>query len=58
MTSLIADSKEPDNVSLAAFRPTRIKEFIVDDDEGRSDVGFHGGSARFGGGKYTPMSLQ
>ena len=33
MTSLIADSKNPDNVSLAAFRPTRIKKFIVEDDE-------------------------
>ena len=33
MTSLIADSKEPGNVSLAAFRPSKIKKFIVEDDE-------------------------
>ena len=33
MTSLIADSTEPDNISLAAFRPTRIKKFIVEPDD-------------------------
>ena len=33
MESLIADSKEPENVSLAAFRPARIKRFVVEDDE-------------------------
>lgn len=33
MASLIADSNEPENVSLAAFRPARIREFIVEDDE-------------------------
>ena len=33
MSSLIADSKEPNNVSLAAFRPARITRFIVEDDE-------------------------
>ena len=33
MTSLIAASNEPDNVSLATFRPTTIKKFIVEADE-------------------------
>ena len=33
MTSLIADSQEQSNVSLAAFRPAKIKEFVVEDDE-------------------------
>lgn len=33
MTALINDSNEPDNVSLAAFRPTRITGFIVEEDE-------------------------
>lgn len=33
METLIADSKEPENCSLAAFRPARIKRFIVEDDE-------------------------
>ncbi len=33
MTSLVADSNAPGNVSLAAFRPARIKRFIVDDDD-------------------------
>ncbi len=33
MASLIADSNEPANVSLAAFRPARLRKFIVEDDE-------------------------
>ena len=33
VTSLIADSQEPSNVSLAAFRPANIKKFVVEDDE-------------------------
>lgn len=33
MTSLIADSQEPQNTSLAAFRPTTIKRLIVEEDE-------------------------
>ena len=33
MTSLIADSQEQSNVSLAAFRPAKIKKFVVEDDE-------------------------
>ena len=33
MTSLVADSQKPENVSLAAFRPARIKRFVVEEDE-------------------------
>ena len=33
MATLIADSNEPENVSLAAFRPVRMRKFIVEDDE-------------------------
>ena len=33
IASLIADSNEPANVSLAAYRPARIRKFIVEDDE-------------------------
>lgn len=33
MTSLIAASQSPGNVSLAAFRPTRIKRFVAEDAE-------------------------
>lgn len=33
MTRLIEDSKAPKNVSLAAFTPTRVGKFIVEDDE-------------------------
>ena len=33
LTRLIEDSKEPTNVSLAAFRPSKIIEFIVEPDD-------------------------
>jgi len=33
MTALIADSKAPKNVSLAAFRPKKIKKLVVAEDE-------------------------
>jgi len=32
MTELIEDSKEPKNVSLAAFRPTSVQRFVIEDD--------------------------
>ena len=33
MTALIKDSKAPDNVSLAAFKPSAFRRFIVEDDD-------------------------
>ena len=33
MTTLIKDSKAPDNVSLAAFKPSAFRRFIVEDDD-------------------------
>lgn len=33
MAKLVEDSKAPSNVSLAAFRPSAMKRFIVEDDE-------------------------
>ena len=33
MTQLIEDSKTPNNVSLAAFKPTKLRRFIVENDD-------------------------
>ncbi|GEM66259.1 hypothetical protein SF1_42410 [Sphingobacterium faecium NBRC 15299] len=33
MTDLISDSRDPKNISLATFKPTKILDFIVEDDD-------------------------